>query len=133
MILEMNKGDILVKQSSLESVEHALIYLNFKDITINNTDRIELLINENRLENLKPNVFKLDFSLCSRGEKNVEVIVKRKSGKIIAYSKIMEIKGYFCLDKMDEKKLEQVFLDQNKKIELLEKKIKDIENKINII
>lgn len=132
MILEMDKGSIKVIQNSCEKTEEALIYLRFKDTILTNKDQVSFLINDVPLEQIKPNIWKMNHSIHNGREDKLVVVLKRGEYARI-YQGIVIVKNYVSFGELGEFKLPQVILDLNEKIASLEKRIKLIESKSTVI
>lgn len=132
MVLEMNNGEIKVKENSCELKNECYIYMQFKDIIISNKDIIKMYINDIQLEPVKPNIWKIPGVLMDQKEQKIIVLVLQSGGKTKTYQTLIEIKKYISFGKMKEHMFPQIILDQNKKIFQLENRIKEIEKKLTI-
>lgn len=131
MILELNKGTIVVQQNSIELKDEATIYLNFKDHLLSNLDVVKFQINGITQNQIKSNIWKIDAPIYYSGENVLSVIVSNPS-ETKSYSCVIEIKNYLSFGKKDEK-LPQIVYDLTSKINSLEKRIKTLENKGTVV
>lgn len=132
MILELNKGKITVKKTSVENKSGAVIYLEFKDRVITNLDTVKLFINGTQVMNVCPNKWKIDFTLFSYVDSTVQVIVESIKGNAV-YSSEIKIEQYISFGKLPTDKFPQACLDHNNKIKALEKRIEKLEKTKTII
>lgn len=131
MILELNHGEIKVKQNSCENKAGALIYLEFKDTVITNFNTVKIFIEGQELIQVKPNMWKIDFSLLTYRESRIEVVVEGPIMK--TYRTILIIEEYISFGRLDTDKFPQAFIDQNNKMKAMEERIKKLEIQKTII
>jgi len=131
MILELNQGGIKIKQNSCENKNGAVIYLEFKDMIITNLDTIKVFIEGQELIQIKPNVFRIDFTLLRSTESKLEVVVQGTTMRV--YQTNLVIEEYVSFGKLNTDMFPQAFIDLNNKIKILDERIKKLETTKTII
>lgn len=133
MLLELNNGDIILKDNSIENLNSAKIYLNFKDLTLRHSDSVKLYFNEVEQFRVANETFRINATSLLGRKVNVSVVVYRQDSTTITYQKVMELEQYFSLGKQAYEKLPQVLIDINKRFEELSNRIKELEKESNVI
>lgn len=133
MLLELNNGDIILKDNSIENLNNAKIYLSFKDLTLRHSDSVKLYFNEVEQFRVANETFRINATSLLGRKVNVSVVVYRQDSTTITYQKVMELEQYFSLGKQAYEKLPQVLIDINKRFEELSNRIKELEKESNVI
>lgn len=132
MILELNNGEIKVKKNTIEKIEHALIYLEVKDMVVTNSDIVTLFINDKKVNKINNTTFDISFSNILENENKLSVTIMR-GNTLNTYSTNVEIKKYFSLGDLPYNKHPQIIIDIFNEIEKLKKEIQELKNKGTVI
>lgn len=132
MLLELQNGDVILKDNTVENLNGARIYLKFKDVSLTHTDAVKLYFNEKEQFRIANDVFRINPTSFTGRSINVKVVVYRNNNTTMVYQRLMQIEQYFSLGKQPYEKMPQILIDINKEIKRLEDKILDLEKHKNL-
>lgn len=133
MLLELQNGDVILKDNTVENLNGARIYLKFKDVSLKHTDAVKLYFNEKEQFRIANDVFRIDPTSFIGRSINVKVVVYRDNNTTVVYQRLMQIEQYFSLGKQPYEKMPQILIDINKEILKLSDRIADLEKEKNVI
>lgn len=133
MLLELQNGDVILKDNTVENLNGARIYLKFKDVSLKHTDAVKLYFNEKEQFRIANDVFRIDPTSFIGRSINVKVVVYRDNNTTVVYQRLMQIEQYFSLGKQPYEKMPQILIDINKEILKLSDRITDLEKDKNVI
>lgn len=133
MLLELQNGDVILKDNTVENLNGARIYLKFKDVSLKHTDAVKLYFNEKEQLRIANDVFRINPTSFIGRSVNVKVVVYRDNNTTVVYQRLMPIEQYFSLGKQPYEKMPQILIDINKEILKLSDRITDLEKEKNLI
>lgn len=133
MLLELQNGDVILKDNTIENLNGARIYLKFKDVSLKHTDAVKLYFNEKEQFRIANDVFRINPTSFIGRSINVKVVVYRDNNTTVVYQRLMQIEQYFSLGKQPYEKMPQILIDINKEILKLSDRITDLEKEKNVI
>lgn len=133
MLLELQNGDVILKDNTVENLNGARIYLKFKDVSLKHTDAVKLYFNEKEQFRIANDVFRINPTSFTGRSINVKVVVYRDNNTTVVYQRLMQIEQYFSLGKQPYEKMPQILIDINKEILKLSDRITDLEKDKNVI
>lgn len=133
MLLELQNGDVILKDNTVENLNGARIYLKFKDVSLKHTDAVKLYFNEKEQFRIANDVFRIDPTSFIGRSINVKVVVYRDNNTTVVYQRLMQIEQYFSLGKQPYEKMPQILIDINKEFLKLSDRITDLEKEKNVI
>lgn len=133
MLLELQSGDVILKDNTVENLNGARIYLKFKDVSLKHTDAVKLYFNEKEQFRIANDVFRINPTSFIGRSINVKVVVYRDNNTTVVYQRLMQIEQYFSLGKQPYEKMPQILIDINKEILKLSDRITDLEKEKNVI
>lgn len=133
MLLELQNGDVILKDNTVENLNGARIYLKFKDVSLKHTDAVKLYFNEKEQFRIANDVFRINPTSFIGRSINVKVVVYRDNNTTVVYQRLMQIEQYFSLGKQPYEKMPQILIDINKEILKLSDRITDLEKEKNVI
>lgn len=133
MLLELQNGDVILKDNTVENLNGARIYLKFKDVSLKHTDAVKLYFNEKEQFRIANDVFRINPTSFIGRSINVKVVVYRDNNTTVVYQRLMQIEQYFSLGKQPYEKMPQILIDINKEILKLSDRITDLEKDKNVI
>lgn len=133
MLLELQNGDVILKDNTVENLNGARIYLKFKDVSLKHTDAVKLYFNEKEQLRIANDVFRINPTSFTGRSINVKVVVYRDNNTTVVYKRLMQIEQYFSLGKQPYEKMPQILIDINKEILKLSDRITDLEKEKNVI
>lgn len=133
MLLELQNGDVILKDNTVENLNGARIYLKFKDVSLKHTDAVKLYFNEKEQFRIANDVFRINPTSFIGRSINVKVVVYRDNNTTVVYQRLMQIEQYFSLGKQPYEKMPQILIDINKEILKLSDRITDLEKEKNVL
>lgn len=133
MLLELQNGDVILKDNTVENLNGARIYLKFKDVSLKHTDAVKLYFNEKEQFRIANDVFRINPTSFTGRSINVKVVVYRDNNTTVVYQRLMQIEQYFSLGKQPYEKMPQILIDINKEILKLSDRITDLEKEKNVL
>jgi hypothetical protein len=126
MILEMKNQGIKIKENSCELSDGCKIIFDFKDVVVLGGDFIRFFINDKEVFKNEKDEYILNNSIHTGKETKI-VVLLINSKRTLRYETTVDVKNYISFGSLGFDMLPQVFLDQNRKIEELEKRIYALE------
>lgn len=132
MILKVTKDDIKIISQSVENINNAQIILDLSFFSTKLKENLKVYINEEELEHINHHNFKVPAHIYTNELAKITIVIYSGS-EIFTINKVFELQKYFSLGPDLKERIPQVIIDINKKIKLLEDRIKELEKERNLL